>query len=129
MAVDYVSFADDILTVLEELGNSIVIYVPDESVKTTTGKKVSTYNSYTGTAVQGRYDPEFVMKNQSVIKAGDVKIVVQFDDSSFSPVDKKGMYVDYQGTKYSIEDASPVKPNGIDVIVYILQARLLETKV
>ena len=129
MAVDYVAFAEDILTVLEELGNSIVIYVPDESVKTTTGKKISTYNQYTGTAVQGRYDPEFVMKNQSIIKAGDVKLVVQFDDSSFNPVDKKGMYVDYQGTRYSIEDASPVKPNGIDIIIFILQARLLETSV
>ena len=123
MAMDYVGFGSEILSVLKEMGNPFNLTVPSVSAKSATGKKsVTTYTTYSGTCVKAKYDSDFVTKD-TVIKAGDLKFVCQFDDLSFEPVNDKDETIIYGGKNYKVINVDPVEPNGTDNVVYIIQGR------
>lgn len=122
MPTDWNAFANEInVGVLQELGTKITVSVPTVIGKTSTGKQITENKTYTGIAVRGKYDSDFITK-ETVIQAGDVKLVCQFDDKSFEPLDKKNMVAVYGGSKYTIVNSGAVAPADVNII-YVLQAR------
>lgn len=122
MALDYVSFGEDVKGVIDEMGAEFSVLVPDITSKSTTGKSVKTYTTYSGMAVRKKYDSEFVTKD-SIIQAGDVGFVCYFDDESFEPMDKKNEMIVFGELKYTIISVQKVAPSSVNVLIYIIQAR------
>lgn len=122
MAIDYLELQNDINSTLTELGSAFEFIVPGKATISSTGKKIYTESiSKTGIGVRGTYDSKYITKD-SVVQAGDVKFVCQFDDSSFEPVDKSNCRVNYCGTSYTVVNVGIVAPSG-EVIAYLLQLR------
>ena len=127
MATDWNSFAKEIREgVLNELGSSrfyveVPVGVPSRS---STGKKTETrYETYGGSAVMGKYDSEFPSTGSTVIQAGDVKLVAQFDDKTFEPSDKKNEVAVLGGKRYTIVNVQKVAPDGKTHVVFVIQGR------
>lgn len=129
MATDWKKFADDIRKgVLEELGGkrgNITVSVPDgASTRSKTGKKIpATVTLYKGTAVMGKYNSEFPSTTETIIQAGDVKFVAQFEDPSFMPSEKKDETITFGGVSYKIINVGQVAPNGVTNVVFVIQGR------
>ena len=126
MATDWQSFKEDIGTgVIEELGADCIVEVPNESTgRSSTGKKtIESWTSYTGKAVEGKYDSATTSALNSVIKAGDVKFVCQFDDESFEPVNDKNERLIFGKKKFNIINVDSVESSGDVTVIYILQCR------
>lgn len=121
---DWHSFANEIeLDVLMEMGAPINVLEPVLNGKGTTGKRTTTYKSNMGIAVMGKYDSEFIEKNSTTIKAGDVKFVCRFNNPDFEPVDNKDETVVFGGRKYKVINVDSVNPDGTCTIVYLIQGR------
>lgn len=123
---DWQSFKEDIRTgVLEELGAECIVQVPSESTgRSSTGKKtIESWTSYRGIAVKGKYDSDTTTALNSVIKAGDVKFVCQFDDETFEPVNDKNEKFVFGGKQFNIINVDSVEPSGDVTVIYILQCR------
>ncbi len=127
MATDWEAFADDINTgVLLELGTTkFYIEVPDgEAKRDKTGKKIpQKISTYKGTAVMGKYNSEFPSTASTLIQAGDVKFVAQFEDQAFEPVEKKNEIIVCKGVRYSVINVGRVAPDGSTNVVFVIQAR------
>lgn len=127
MATDWKAFANDINRgVLLELGTrDFRVDVPvGTPVRGRSGKQTEQkYDSYPGTAVMGKYDSEFPSDNGTIIQAGDVKFVAQFDDREFEPVEKKNEFIFCRGLKYTIVSVGRVAPDGATNVVFVIQAR------
>lgn len=127
MATDWEAFAKDINTgVLLELGTTdFSIDVPDgPTQRDKTGKKIQQkYITYKGTAVMGKYSSEFPSTDTTIIKAGDVKFVAQFEDKTFEPSEKLAEIITCKGVKYSVINVGRVAPDGQTNVVFVLQAR------
>ena len=127
MATDWEVFANDINTgVLLELGTTdFSIDVPDgPSQRDKTGKKIQqNYITYRGTAVMGKYNSEFPSDDKTIIQAGDVKFVAQFEDKTFQPSEKLAEIITCKGVKYSVISVGRVAPDGETNVVFVIQAR------
>lgn len=123
MAMNYEAFKNEIETLLNEMGSDISVSVPEQTGKSSTGKKVFSYTDYSGIAVMGKYDSEYITSSQSVIHAGDTKFVCMFDDTDFEPVNNKDMTITFGSKKYKIINVDAVSPSADPVIIYIIQAR------
>lgn len=127
MATDWKKFAADIKKgVLMELGTrDFYVTVPvGTPSRGKSGKQTEQkYETYTGTAVMGKYDSEFPSNDTTIIQAGDVKFVAQFDDMSFEPTEKKNEFIYFAGTKYTVISVGRVAPEGLTNVVFVIQAR------
>ena len=123
MAMDYVGFSAEILTVLQELGNSMTLRIPNESTVSKTGKKtVTTYSDYSAIGVQGHYNDSDITAS-GPIQAGDVKFVLQMISEGVEPKRKSNHQIVFGAVTYNVIEVSPVIPNGTDLVVYIIQGR------
>lgn len=129
MATDWKKFADDIRKgVLEELGGkrgNISVFVQEgTATRSKTGKKIPAQTvEFKGTAVMGKYNSEFPSTTETIIQAGDVKFVAQFEDPSFMPSEKKDETITFGGVSYKIINVGQVAPDGVTNVVFVIQAR------
>jgi len=129
MATDWKKFAEDLnVGVLQELGgkkgNITVAVSEGQATRSKTGKKIPSITSlYTGTAVMGKYNSEFPSTTETIIQAGDVKFVAQFDDKTFVPTEKKDETITFGGIAYKIINVGRVAPDGVTNVVFVIQAR------
>lgn len=123
MAMDYVGFTAEILTVLQELGNTLIYRMPGEVVPGKTGKKVVTsYSDYTAIGVQGRYNDDEINES-GPIQAGDVKFVIQMISDNVEPKRKSNHQVVFGNVTYNVIEVTPIIPNGTNTVIYLIQGR------
>lgn len=127
MATDWEKFAEEIRKdVLDELGNrEIFVEVPQGTKgRSSTGKKTEvSVKRYRGAGVLGKYDSEFPSSTETVIKAGDMKAVVSFDDPDFVPSEKLNEVLTAGGVRYSVISVGQVAPNAETNVVFVIQVR------
>lgn len=127
MATDWEKFAEEIRKdVLDELGNrEIFVEVPQGTKgRSSTGKKAEvSVKRYRGSGVLGKYDSEFPSSTETVIKAGDMKAVVSFDDPDFVPSEKLNEVLTAGGVRYSVISVGQVAPNAETNVVFVIQVR------
>lgn len=127
MATDWKSFADEINTdVLLELGSTdFYVAVPKGTPqRDKTGKRIEhEYVKYPGTAVMGKYNSEFPSNDKTIIQAGDVKFVAQFEDAEFEPSEKMNEFIYFRNVKYTVISVGRVAPDGLTNVVFVIQAR------
>ncbi len=127
MATDWKSFADEIKAdVLDELGNQeIFVEVPQGSKgRSSTGKKTDVaVKKFRGSGVLGKYSSEFPSSTETIIKAGDMKAVVSFDDPDFVPSEKLNEVLTAGGVRYSVISVGQVSPDARTNVVFVIQVR------
>ena len=110
--------------VLAELGADVTLEVTTQSTRSASGKKIaSVTETHTGVAVMGGYATEAEMKDSPLIKAGDTKLITQFDDLDFEPDGKLDEKMTFGGIRYTVADAKKVNPDGKCNIVWIVYVR------
>jgi len=110
--------------VLTELGADVTLEVTTQSTRSASGKKIaSVTETHTGVAVMGGYVTEAEIKDSPLIKAGDTKLITQFDDLDFEPDGKLDEKMTFGGIRYTVADAKKVNPNGKCNIVWVIYTR------
>lgn len=74
---------------------------------------------YKGLGVYLKYNSEAIGLNNNVIKAGDAKIICQFDIMPTETID----IIEMEGEKFSIVNVGLLSPDNIIKILYTLQVR------
>ena len=74
---------------------------------------------YKGLGVYLKYNSEAIGLNNNVIKAGDAKIICQFDIIPTETID----IIEMEGEKFSIVNVGLLSPDNITKILYTLQVR------
>lgn len=82
----------------------------------TENKAVTAYN---GICVKLNYDSEAIGSNSNIIKAGDAKVICQFD---VMPVENTDV-IEIQGEKFNIISSGDTSPDNNIKILYTLQVR------
>jgi hypothetical protein len=118
--MEYDQMYETALSLIEEYGNDCVILHPDGTYTTNSkGIKIKNYTSYSGKAVKTNYKAEDIGNSGNVIKAGDVKLIACSDFEPTETID----CVQYGSDKFTIITKNKIQPDGVTVIVYILQGR------
>lgn len=82
-------------------------------------KEGNSVSVYKGLGVKSNYDSEAIGLNGNVIKAGDAKIICQFDVMPTESID----IIEIEGEKFSIVHSGDVSPDNKTKILYKLQVR------
>lgn len=117
--MDYTSFYNIAKQLLTEFGKSATLHKITSVRNPTSGKTVKTDKTYTGLCVMSKYDAEAIAKSDSVIKAGDVKLITQFSVQPTEVSDK----VVFGSNQYNIINVSTINPDTSVDIIYIVQGR------
>lgn len=110
--------------VLEALGNDAVVEVTESSTRSASGKKIaSEIKTYKGVAVMGGYATQAEAQDSPMVKAGDTKFVMQFDDMTFEPDGKLDEKLLFGDIKYTVVHGKRVNPDGKCDIVWVIYTR------
>lgn len=98
---------------LSKFGNTTacILYHYDKGSKTIT--------QYKGLGVKLNYETEAIGMNSNIIKAGDAKVICQFD---IMPVENTDV-IEIEGEKFNVVSSGDTSPNNITKILYTCQVR------
>ena len=82
-------------------------------------KEKGTVTRYNGLGVKLNYSSEAIGSNSNIIKAGDAKVICQFD---VMPVENTDV-IEIEGERYNIIVSGDTSPDNITKILYTLQVR------
>lgn len=117
--MDYTSFYEVAQGLISDFGAPAVLNKQTNSYDKRTGKVTKTVVNHDGIAVKTKYSAESMGQSDSMIKAGDVKIIGQFP---VAPVESKDQLT-FGGVLYNIISVDTISPSGDMVIVYVMQGR------
>lgn len=80
------------------------------------GKNITTYK---GIGVKLNYEAEAIGSNSNIIKAGDAKIICQFD---VMPVENTDV-IDMEGEKFNVISSGDTSPSNTTKIIFTCQVR------
>lgn len=80
------------------------------------GKNITTYK---GLGVKLNYDSEAIGMNSNIIKAGDAKVICQFD---VMPVENTDV-IEIEGEKFNVIHSGDTSPTNITKILFTCQVR------
>ena len=75
--------------------------------------------TYRGIGVKLNYDSEAIGSNSNIIKAGDAKVLCQFD---IMPVENTDV-IEIGGERFNIVNSGDTSPDNVTKILYTLQVR------
>ena len=75
--------------------------------------------TYRGIGVKLNYDSEAIGSNSNIIKAGDAKVLCQFD---VMPVENTDI-IEIAGERFNIVSSGDTSPDNVTKILYTLQVR------
>lgn len=75
--------------------------------------------TYKGIGVKLNYDSEAIGMNSNIIKAGDAKVICQFDVMPTENVD----VIEIEGEKFNVIHSGDTSPNNITKILFTCQVR------
>lgn len=78
-----------------------------------------TVTQYSGICVKLNYDSEAIGSNSNIIKAGDAKVLCQFD---IMPVENTDI-IEIAGERFNIISSGDTSPDNVTKILYTLQVR------
>lgn len=78
-----------------------------------------TVTTYRGIGVKLNYDSEAIGSNSNIIKAGDAKVLCQFD---VMPVENTDI-IEIAGERFNIVSSGDTSPDNVTKILYTLQVR------
>lgn len=124
--VNWEKFREGIGKAISTLGSeNLKVIVTESSTRSATGKKVvSKVFEYKGKGVRGIYDSRFDSPNSSMVKAGDLKFTVQFDDITFEPTEKKDEKIVFEDVTYTVIYVESVQPAETNIIWSIYARRI-----
>lgn len=82
-------------------------------------KERNSVSVYKGVGVKSNYDSEAIGLNGNVIKAGDAKIICQFEVMPTESID----IIEMEGEKFSIVNSGDISPDNKTKLLYKLQVR------
>ena len=116
--MDYTSFYNIAKQLLIEFGKAATLQQITSVRNPVNGKTIKKTKSLSGLCVMSKYDAEAIAKSNSVIQAGDVKLICQFPVRPVEVSDKVIF-----GTKYNIINVETINPDTSLDITYIIQGR------
>lgn len=98
---------------LSKFGNikNCILYHYDKTTKAIT--------EYRGIGVKLNYDSEAIGSNSNIIKAGDAKVICQFD---VMPVENTDV-IEIEGEKFNVVNSGDTSPSNITKIIFTCQVR------